>query len=68
MWAIGSRTVWTPVENLDLSLEVMYNKLNTAFGGATSGSEQRRRRHPYARPELVVWHLPRAAELLALIG
>jgi hypothetical protein len=31
---IGSRTVWTPVENLDLSVEVMYNKLNTAFGTA----------------------------------
>ncbi len=29
---IGSRTTWTPVSNLDLSLEVMYNRLNTAFG------------------------------------
>src|SRR6185437_12931593 len=29
---IGSRTVWTPVANLDLSLEVMYNRLNTAAG------------------------------------
>ncbi len=28
---IGSRTTWTPVANLDLSLEVMYNNLNTAF-------------------------------------
>jgi hypothetical protein len=27
---IGSRTVWTPVTNLDLSVEVMYNKLSTA--------------------------------------
>jgi hypothetical protein len=35
MWAIGSRTVWTPVENLDLSVEVMYNQLNTGFGGGT---------------------------------
>jgi hypothetical protein len=35
MWAIGSRTVWTPVENLDLSVEVMYNQLNTGFGGDT---------------------------------
>jgi hypothetical protein len=24
--------VWTPVKGLDLSLDVMYNKLNTAFG------------------------------------
>ena len=32
-WAfgqIGSRTVWTPVPNLDVSLEVMYNSLKTA--------------------------------------
>jgi hypothetical protein len=33
---VGSRTTWTPVANLDLSLEVMYNHLNTAFAtGAT---------------------------------
>jgi len=36
---IGSRTVWTPVANLDLSVEVMYNNLNTAF--ATGGIEDR---------------------------
>ncbi|MDP2294280.1 MAG: porin [Pseudolabrys sp.] len=30
-WQVGSRTVWTPVTNLDLSVDVMYNKLNTAF-------------------------------------
>ena len=30
---VGSRTVWTPVTNLDLSLEVMYNHLNSAFAG-----------------------------------
>ena len=38
---IGSRTVWTPVANLDLSLEVMYNRLNTAFAtGTTSFSDK----------------------------
>jgi hypothetical protein len=31
---IGSRTVWTPVPNLDLSLEVMYHHLDTAFADA----------------------------------
>jgi hypothetical protein len=30
-WQVGSRTVWTPVTNLDLSLEVMYNNMDTAF-------------------------------------
>ena len=38
LWQIGSRTVWTPVENLDLSLEVMYNKMNSAFGNAPAGA------------------------------
>jgi hypothetical protein len=28
LWQIGSRTVWTPVSNLDLSLEVLYTDLN----------------------------------------
>ena len=32
-WQIGSKTVWTPVPNLDLSVEIMYNKLEGAFGG-----------------------------------
>jgi hypothetical protein len=27
---VGSRTVWTPVTNLDLSVDVMYNKLGTS--------------------------------------
>jgi hypothetical protein len=35
-WQVGSRTVWTPVTNLDLSVEVMYNKLNTAFATGTA--------------------------------
>jgi hypothetical protein len=33
-WQIGSRTVWTPVENLDLSVEAMYTEVNSAFKGA----------------------------------
>jgi hypothetical protein len=36
-WQVGSRTVWTPVTNLDLSIDVMYNNLDTAFTGATVG-------------------------------
>ncbi|HEY6025995.1 MAG TPA: porin, partial [Pseudolabrys sp.] len=30
-YQIGSRTTWTPVQNLDLSLEVMYNNMSTSF-------------------------------------
>jgi hypothetical protein len=31
-WQVGSRTVWTPVPNLDLSVDVLYNHIGTAFG------------------------------------
>ena len=34
-WQIGSRTVWTPVQNLDLSVDVMYNQVQTAYDGIT---------------------------------
>ena len=42
-WQIGSRTVWTPVHNLDLSVDVMYNNLDGAnftngAAGYTSGN------------------------------
>ena len=30
-WQVGTRTVWTPVENFDLSVDVMYNELNSAY-------------------------------------
>ena len=33
-WQVGSRTIWNPVTNLDIGLEVMYTKVETAFGGA----------------------------------
>jgi hypothetical protein len=36
LWQIGSRTVWTPVANLDLSVEVMYNKLDQNWSGAST--------------------------------
>lgn len=29
-WQAGSRTVWTPVANLDLSVDVLYNKIDTS--------------------------------------
>jgi hypothetical protein len=31
MWQIGSRTVWTPVANLDLSVDVLYTHVNGGF-------------------------------------
>jgi hypothetical protein len=32
-WQVGSRTVWSPVKNLDLSVDVLYTSYNTGFGG-----------------------------------
>jgi hypothetical protein len=32
-WQVGSRTVWNPVRELDLGVDVLYNKINTAFAG-----------------------------------
>jgi len=39
LWQVGSRTVWTPVPNLDLSLEVLYTNLNKSGfdGGSCAG-------------------------------
>jgi hypothetical protein len=37
-WQVGSRTIWNPVTNLDIGLEVMYTKINTAFGGGRAGA------------------------------
>jgi len=37
-WQVGTRTVWTPVQNLDLSVDVMYNKIKTAYAGTTFGA------------------------------
>ena len=28
VWAVGSKTVWNPVKNLDIGVEVMYSKLH----------------------------------------
>jgi hypothetical protein len=33
MWRLASRTMWNPVANLDVGLEVAYTKLNTAYAG-----------------------------------
>ena len=34
-WQVGSRILWNPVSNLDIGLEVMYTKIETALAGAT---------------------------------
>ncbi|MGD9922843.1 MAG: porin, partial [Pseudorhodoplanes sp.] len=34
-WRVSSRTMWNPVRNLDVGVEVAYTQVDTAFGGAT---------------------------------
>ena len=33
-WQVGSRTQWNPHPDLDIGLDVLYTRLNTAFNGA----------------------------------
>ena len=40
-WQVGTRTIWNPVANLDIGLEVMYTKINTAFEGGTTAARGR---------------------------
>ena len=58
---VGSRTVWSPVKNLFLSVDLMYNNVQSA-------NAYRRRDCHGLRSGLAAGHVPRAAELLALIG
>jgi hypothetical protein len=34
-WRLASRTMWTPIANLDVGMEVGYSRINTAFEGGT---------------------------------
>jgi hypothetical protein len=34
-WAVGTRTIWNPVPNLDIGLEVVYAKIETKYDPAT---------------------------------
>ncbi len=35
VWGVGLRTIWNPVRNLDVGLEVMYAKIETAHAAGT---------------------------------
>ncbi|RDV01038.1 porin, partial [Undibacter mobilis] len=38
LWQVGSRTTWTPVTNLDLSVEVMYQGISSDFAAPAAGT------------------------------
>jgi Porin subfamily len=31
VWSVGTRTVWNPVSNLDIGVEIKYSRINTSF-------------------------------------
>ncbi|MDP2411799.1 MAG: porin [Pseudolabrys sp.] len=35
VWSVGSRTAWAPVANLEVGLDIIYQRLETASDGAT---------------------------------
>ena len=37
-WQIGSRTVWNPIADLELGLDILYNHINSAFEGPVTVS------------------------------
>ncbi|MGE5536072.1 MAG: porin, partial [Acidobacteriota bacterium] len=43
LWQVGSRTIWNPVQNLDVGIDVMYSHVRTAFSGGvtTAGAGSR---------------------------
>ncbi len=36
LWRVASRTMWNPVRNLDVGLEIAYTKLETGFAGTAN--------------------------------
>jgi hypothetical protein len=36
VWQVGTRTQWNPVSQLDVGVDVLYSRLDTAFAGATT--------------------------------
>ena len=67
---VGSRTQWNPVPQLDIGLEVLYTKHNTAFKGpgVVPANGSRPAGLPPRRPGRVVGDVPLAAQLLSMIG
>ena len=74
VWNVGTRTIWNPVPNLDVGLEIMYTKLETkhdpalvAFNFAGAGG---RAVGLYAAVERGRVHrpVPHPAQLLAMIA
>ena len=56
LWRLASRTMWNPVANLDVGIEVAYSKINTGFAGtATVANSNGLGRGTYAIEDQDVW-------------
>lgn len=58
LWRVASRTMWNPVANLDLGVEVAYSKIETAFAGAafvSGGTANGLAAGPYVIENQGVW-------------
>jgi Porin subfamily len=62
-YEIGTRTQWNPVAQLDIGLQVMYTRVNTAYKGAAVYAAKRSTAggHPHRRPGRLVGDIPMAA-------
>ena len=38
VWQAGTRTQWNPVSQLDIGVDVLYSRLDTALAGATTAT------------------------------
>lgn len=60
VWGVGLRTIWNPVRNLDVGLEVMYAKIETAHATGTpilyAGSTAGRASGTYLSSSEDTWH------------
>ena len=55
MWLVGSRTQWNPVKGLVMGVDVMYERIQTAFGGNFTGAAFNGRTAGYPVNDQGVW-------------
>jgi hypothetical protein len=53
---VGSRTVWSPVKNLDLSVDVLYSRVNQSFTGIWTSGGGARPVGPYRAQDQDHWN------------
>ena len=69
-WEAGTRTQWNPVPQLDIGLELLYSRRNTAFKGAAVVPANGSRPVVFALDDqdVMVRDVPLAAQLLSMIA